>query len=99
MKPIIIATITEKLASNIGERLSVLTPLIRLVSEAIALVKTLAPFSLKSNHPIFFLSMLLYNTYLISKVTFSPKLILSGGSILLGDVLQAFTVEFITCMS
>ena len=53
------ATATEKEASRIGERLSVLTPLIRLVSDAIAAVRILAPFSLKSNHPMFFLKMLL----------------------------------------
>jgi hypothetical protein len=49
---------TEKEASRIGERLSVLTPLIQLVSDAIALVRILGPFSLSSNHPIFFLRIL-----------------------------------------
>ena len=67
------ATATEKEASRIGERLSVLTPLIRLVSDAMVAVRILAPFSLKSNHPIFFLRMLLYRIYLISNVTFSPR--------------------------
>ena len=73
VKPITKATATEKEASRIGERLSVLTPLIRLVSCAIAAVRILAPFSLSSNQPMFFRRMLLYRIYLISKVTFSPR--------------------------
>jgi hypothetical protein len=73
VKPITKATPTANEASSIGERLSVLTPLIRLVSDAIALVRILAPFSLKSNHPMFFRRMLLYRIYLISNVTFSPR--------------------------
>jgi len=59
VKPITIAATRAKEASMMGERLSVLTPLIRLVSDAIALVRTLAPFSLKSNQPMFFRRMFL----------------------------------------
>ena len=59
--------------STYGPILSVLTPFITAVSDAIADVKTLGPLSLLSNHPMFFYKILKYNTYLIFKVTFSPR--------------------------
>lgn len=59
VKPITIAATRAKEASMMGERLSVLTPFIRLVSDAIALVRILAPLSLSSNQPMFFRRMLL----------------------------------------
>lgn len=56
-----------------GAKLSVLTPLMIEVSYAIALVKTLVPFSLSSNQPMFFLRIAEYRSCLTFSVTFSPN--------------------------
>lgn len=63
----------EKKASIYGAILSVAVPLIIVVSAAIALVKTLTPFTGRSNHPIFFFKIPLYKSFLTPCVTFSPK--------------------------
>lgn len=71
--PIANPTNTAKKASTYGPILSVLTPLINEDSDAIADVKTLVPFSLKSWNPISFYKIAPYNIFLIFKVTFSPN--------------------------
>jgi len=53
--PMIMPPKSAHIPSKIGPRDSVETPLTIWVSSAIALVKTLVPFSFSSNHPMFFL--------------------------------------------
>ena len=63
----------EQVPSTCGAKLSVLTPLMIVVSWAIAVVSTLVPFSLWSNQPMFFCMMLSYKIVRIVCVTFVPK--------------------------
>jgi hypothetical protein len=62
---------SANILSTCGPTLSLLTPLIIVVSDAIIEVKTLAPFSFMSNHPMFFCKIFAYKSCLIFKVTFS----------------------------
>jgi hypothetical protein len=73
--PIVIPASMAKAPSIYGAKLSEPIPLIIAVSSAIADVKTLDAFSFSSNQPMCFSRISLYNTDLILKVTFSPRVL------------------------
>ena len=63
----------DALASTWGANDSVHVPFTYYVSDAIALVTTLTPFSEWSNHPKFFIKMDLYSFFLINCVQLAPN--------------------------
>ena len=72
-KEIIMLMMIQLYPTIYGAKLSVLTPLMIVVSWAIAQVNTLVSFSLSSNHPVFLLRIEAYKLFLTSDVTLSPS--------------------------